>query len=178
MMAAIGNCTICKNAFQNMDLLAAVDYSVSDWSQGVVFSVNCKKPELMKKLRVFEKNEKKLCEKIKGVCPTKHAKMLCPGCAEYFVFLSKGIQEERIETPTGTLTLVRAKDPALRKEVHAWGARMRANMESFDMSQLMNAEAVSAPAKPTKTTSAVNPVAVPAAPVAPAKPAKKAKKGG
>jgi hypothetical protein len=178
-MAAIANCGICKNIMQNTDLLTGCDYSISDWSQGVIFSVNVKNPKILETFRAFEKVEKKLCEKYKSMDCEAQAKSLCPACVQYFAFMKRGLKEERIQTPTGSLTLVKAECPKLLAEVHAWSAEMRKDMASFDMSQFSSSASVPAPAKAADVigTPTGPSMAVPV-PAKPAKAPKKAKSSG
>jgi len=128
MMAAMAKCEICKLITEQPELMAACDYSLADWSQGLIISVNVKKPELMKQLRAFEEREKKACKKFEKMSGKDMAKSLCPFCVEYFSFIKKGTKEERVQTPAGTITILTAKDPALIKELHAWSSKFRKSM--------------------------------------------------
>ncbi len=41
------NCELCKSTFEDMELIMACDYNVSNWSGGLMTVINLKKPELM-----------------------------------------------------------------------------------------------------------------------------------
>jgi len=126
------NCEICSAVFQDMELIAACDYAVHDWSHGTVTTLELNNPAFMQKLRDFEKHDKAMCAKFMNMTDAECGDKLCGGCADYFKFRRKGLEEERIETPKGTIVLTRTSDPALLKEVHSWSARMREMMASFD----------------------------------------------
>lgn len=125
-------CEICSEAFKDMELIASCDYAVHDWSHGTVTTLELNDPALMKKFRDFEKHDKAMCAKFLKQSDAECSERLCGGCADYFKFRRKGLDEERIETPTGTIVLTRTSDPALLKEVHSWSARVREMMASFD----------------------------------------------
>jgi hypothetical protein len=129
------NCEICKNIFQQPELMMACDYTVTDISDGIVCTVNLKKPELMPKLRAFMKNDRKVCDKFRSLTKKDCDEKLCPGCAAYFDFTRRGLKEEQVDTSNGALTVARTNDPALLKDLHAWSAEIRQMMASFDVSE-------------------------------------------
>jgi|GEM_PF-3276559 len=131
-MEALANCEICSRIFQEMDLMMACDYSVNDWSHGVIFSVNLRQPEMMSRFRAFEECEKASCAKYESMCPKEAASKLCPFCNDYFALRRRGLKEERVQTPTGTLTITTALDEGLLRDTRALANNMRQTMASFE----------------------------------------------
>jgi hypothetical protein len=134
------NCEICKHVMNDMDLLMACDYSIADWSQGAIFTLALKKPELMERFRALEEVDKKLSDQFIAMSADARKGKLCPHCEKYFEFCDRGLEDERIQTPTGTIIVTYTSDPALVKDVHAWTAASRKQMEEFDMSALAGME--------------------------------------
>jgi len=133
-MDKIAKCEICSVVFQDMELLTSCDYAVHDWSHGTIHLLELNNPALMQKFRDFEKHDKETSAKFMKLGDAECTERLCGGCAEYFKFRRKGLGEERIQTPNGTIVLTRTADPALLEEVHDWSARMREMMAAFDPS--------------------------------------------
>jgi hypothetical protein len=127
------NCEICKHVFEDMELLMACEYNVADWSEGLIFNLSLKNADLMPRFRAMEKQDRAVSEKFKAMDRKESSKKLCPMCNQYFAFLDRGLHEERIETPTGTILIARANDAALRKDMHAWAAGVRQAVAEFDM---------------------------------------------
>jgi len=130
------NCEMCKHAFEDMDLIMSCDYTVSDWSQGLIFNLSLKNPDLLPRLRAMEKQDEALSAKFIAMDRKASTAKLCSMCNQYLVFIDKGMQEERIETPTGSILIAKGGNPALIKELHSWGDSIRQAMASFDMSAL------------------------------------------
>ncbi|MEW6747181.1 MAG: hypothetical protein AB1486_30975 [Planctomycetota bacterium] len=135
MMEEWMNCELCRQIFEAPDLMAACDYWVLDSRDGVVCQIVLKDPTLMGKLRAFEAKDKAASEKFKTRSAEECAKRLCKHCAAYFGFLKRGLAEERIETPSGTLVICRTSDPKLLKDVHGWAEEFRQAMASFEASE-------------------------------------------
>ena len=127
-------CEICSDVLKNMDLLTACNYTLHDWSRGTLHVFELKEPKLMQKFRDFEKHDRVLCEKYIGKSAAECSGRLCGNCSEYLAFRRRGLVEERIETPTGSIVITRTGDRALLDEVHDWAGRMRKMMASVDPS--------------------------------------------
>jgi hypothetical protein len=127
------DCAICQHVFEDMELLMACEYSVSDWSEGLIFNMSLKDAGLMPRFRAMEKKDKAMSEKFRAMDRKASSEKLCGMCNQYFAFLDKGLEEERLETPTGTILIARTDDAALRKEMHAWADGVRQAVAAFDM---------------------------------------------
>ncbi|MHC4945228.1 MAG: hypothetical protein ACYTG7_19605 [Planctomycetota bacterium] len=138
-MSAFMNCEICKNIFNQMDLMMACDYSVENWSEGLVMSLSCKQPEMLPRFRAYEKKENALADKYAAMSPKELKERVCPFCNRYFAFRRNGMKEERITTPTGTVVLARASNPNMLKNMHVYADQVHQMMASFDPSQFMAA---------------------------------------
>lgn len=130
------NCAICKPIFDDPELMMACDYSINDWSNGVVMSINLRNTDLMDRMRMFEAHDKKLCAKFKTMPYEKASQKICSHCNAYLEFVRNGAREERVETPTGRVILLHADNPQQLKKLHAFGAKSREMMASFDPSML------------------------------------------
>lgn len=130
------NCELCKPIMEDMELMMACDYNIADWSQGVIFTLVLKKPELMERFRKLEALDKKLCAEYLAMPAENRKGKLCPHCEKYFEFRDRGVKDERVETPNGTVVVMSTSDQALVKDMHAWTAAARKQMEEFDMSEL------------------------------------------
>jgi hypothetical protein len=136
-MAAMAECPLCSQMFDEMELVQACDYSICDTSDGIVCQIVLKDSTMIGRLRDYVKNDVALCKKYRAKSKEERtAAKLCPdGCALYFDFLEAGLKEERIETPTGALHIMRTSDPKLLARVHAWSAKMREMMSSSDLAE-------------------------------------------
>lgn len=131
-IAAMADCEICKAVFQDMELISACDYSVTDTSDGVIFSLYLKKPELMPRFRSFHEADKERCGEFKAMAAEKRSKKLCTLCNEYFDLIQRGLKEETVDTRNGALGITRTSDKALLKDLHDWSARVRTMMASLE----------------------------------------------
>jgi len=134
--AAFANCEICKDIFKHMDLMVATDYDVADFTNGAVFTLHLRNPKLMDEFRAVEKMDKENCEKYANLGDDELDKRLCPFCSEYFKLRKRGLEEERISTPTGSLLVLNTTDPALLKDLHTYTNQVRQMLATMDMSQL------------------------------------------
>jgi hypothetical protein len=135
MAAAMADCVICADLFEDMDLMMACDYNVSDFSEGIIFTLNMKQPEMMDRFRACQEKDKKSAKKYLALSSEACSEKLCPMCAEYFDLRRNGLSEENIDTPTGAITIARTGNPAVLKRAHAWADGVRKMVASFDPSQ-------------------------------------------
>lgn len=138
---AFANCEICRDIFKHMDLMVATDYDVADFTNGAVFTMHLKNPKLMDEYRTLEKKDKENCRKYANLSSEELDKKLCPFCSEYFKLRQRGLEEERISTPTGSLLVLNASDPALVKDLHTYTNQVRQMLASMDMSEIAGTSA-------------------------------------
>jgi len=125
------NCEICSLFMADKELMKATDFQLLDWSQGVICLLHLKDPKLMPQFRAMGERDEALSRKFSAMSVEACAKHLCPFCVSYFSFVRRGSTEERIKTPAGAIHIVKAKDPALVKDIHAWAEQGRKAMASF-----------------------------------------------
>ena len=125
------NCEICSLFSSDKELMKATEFQLLDWSQGVICLLHLKDPKLMSRFRAMGEKDEALSHKYSAMSAEACAKPLCPFCVSYFSFVRRGLTEERIKTPAGAIHIVKAKDPALVKDIHAWAEKGRKAMASF-----------------------------------------------
>ncbi|MFH2000677.1 MAG: hypothetical protein ABIK28_13430 [Planctomycetota bacterium] len=132
MAESMANCEICKSIFEEPELMAACDYSVAKFNNGLIFNLYMKDMSLMPQFKAHAEKDLVITEKYMAMSPEERGKRLCPICQHYFMFRDKGMKEERIMTPTGALTVLSTDNPELIKAVHGYGDMINDMVAGFD----------------------------------------------
>ena len=83
IQAAMPKCIICNISSGEKELAAAVEYNISTWSKGIIFTTTLKNNKLLKKYRAIGEKEQKLCEKLLKMGSEDRAKKVSPICDQY-----------------------------------------------------------------------------------------------